>query len=254
MLKMFSPTFKWPLQFQWEAANICLTEFLQCCDQLRHLKELMSPWQGAWLHVPPGHQSLELKTPFQQRKIFQWIVSFPPEIILPEWLRWLHTHTHTHIHRSLFVLPNYYARSESKRTPVLPCVCAAQSCPGSVVQFRFWLFPSLMLRHPVLSLVFWRSLSNLSSSLSGCPLADKSLRTLMAAHTAELKYVCFLLSLTSNMFTEHSVCSYSSVPALLLRLIQKTIIIKSNIEQIQTKNNDPWLFSEEKWILPAVCW
>uniref|UniRef100_A0A672MTF5 Myelin transcription factor 1 n=1 Tax=Sinocyclocheilus grahami TaxID=75366 RepID=A0A672MTF5_SINGR len=29
-------------------------------------------------------------------------------------------------------------------------------------------------------------------SLSGCPLADKSLRTLMAAHSAELKYVCAL--------------------------------------------------------------
>lgn len=27
-------------------------------------------------------------------------------------------------------------------------------------------------------------------SLSGCPLADKSLRSLMAAHTTELKYVC----------------------------------------------------------------
>lgn len=40
------------------------------------------------------------------------------------------------------------------------------------------LYPSLLL--PVL-----RSLS-----LSGCPLADKSLRSLMAAHTPELKYVC----------------------------------------------------------------
>lgn len=61
----------------------------------------------------------------------------------------------------------------------------------------------------------------------------------MAAHTAELKYVCFLLSLTSNMFTEHSVCSYSSVPALLLRLIQKTIIIKSNIEKSKPKTMTP---------------
>lgn len=29
-----------------------------------------------------------------------------------------------------------------------------------------------------------------SFSLSGCPLADKSLRNLMAAHSADLKYVC----------------------------------------------------------------
>lgn len=34
------------------------------------------------------------------------------------------------------------------------------------------------------------SLFLLSLSLSGCPLADKSLRSLMAAHTPELKYVC----------------------------------------------------------------
>ena len=46
---------------------------------------------------------------------------------------------------------------------------------------------------------------NLSSSLSGCPLADKSLRTLMAAHTAELKYVCsiFLVPFPFPFFPCH---------------------------------------------------
>lgn len=38
----------------------------------------------------------------------------------------------------------------------------------------------------------------LSLSLSGCPLADKSLRSLMAAHTPELKYVCSTPSLPSH--------------------------------------------------------
>lgn len=36
-------------------------------------------------------------------------------------------------------------------------------------------------------------------SLSGCPLADKSLRTLMAAHSAELKYVCALIFPLMNL-------------------------------------------------------
>lgn len=39
------------------------------------------------------------------------------------------------------------------------------------------------------------SLSLPSLSLSGCPLADKSLRSLMAANTPELKYVCSTSSL-----------------------------------------------------------
>lgn len=68
---------------------------------------------------------------------------------------------------------------------------ASGECPSSL-----WLVlreegipvsPLLLRLLPTLTFLFrlW------SSSLSGCPLADKSLRTLMAAHTAELKYVRF---------------------------------------------------------------
>lgn len=47
----------------------------------------------------------------------------------------------------------------------------------------FLLFPSAVLCGSPVSCFF-------SFSLSGCPLADKSLRNLMAAHSADLKYVC----------------------------------------------------------------
>lgn len=66
--------------------------------------------------------------------------------------------------------------------------------------FLYSRIPSLSFQHPHTgfpcfpSLSFSRlacpSLFLLSLSLSGCPLADKSLRSLMAAHTPELKYVC----------------------------------------------------------------
>lgn len=48
-------------------------------------------------------------------------------------------------------------------------------------------------------------------SLSGCPLADKSLRTLMAAHTAELKYV---YAVSSNEPSTHFTtnCFYFNLP------------------------------------------
>lgn len=43
-------------------------------------------------------------------------------------------------------------------------------------------------RFSLLSIPYFPGFSSLS--LSGCPLADKSLRSLMAAHAPELKYVC----------------------------------------------------------------
>lgn len=50
----------------------------------------------------------------------------------------------------------------------------------------WWVFPS-----PPLLPLWLTPMSHLFSfSLSGCPLADKSLRNLMAAHSADLKYVC----------------------------------------------------------------
>lgn len=54
--------------------------------------------------------------------------------------------------------------------------------------FPLWLPSLLPFRSPPL---LWPPFSHflLSLSLSGCPLADKSLRSLMAAHTPELKYV-----------------------------------------------------------------
>lgn len=66
--------------------------------------------------------------------------------------------------------------------------------------FLYSCLPSLSFQHPHTGFPCFPSLSFsplacptlflLSLSLSGCPLADKSLRSLMAAHTPELKYVC----------------------------------------------------------------
>lgn len=59
--------------------------------------------------------------------------------------------------------------------------------------------PSHLLSSPPVSFLSssaFASLFLLSLSLSGCPLADKSLRSLMAAHTPELKYVCSAPSLS----------------------------------------------------------
>ncbi|KAG7220412.1 hypothetical protein INR49_018250 [Caranx melampygus] len=60
-----------------------------------------------------------------------------------------------------------------------------QFCPGSVVQFC----PGSVVQFCPGSVAMFRLCfsSAFMSCLSGCPLADKSLRTLMAAHTAELK-------------------------------------------------------------------
>lgn len=71
--------------------------------------------------------------------------------------------------------------------------------------------PSHLLSSPPVSFLSssaCASLFLLSLSLSGCPLADKSLRSLMAAHTPELKYVCSAPSLSFH-------CHFS---ALLLTL------------------------------------
>lgn len=57
-----------------------------------------------------------------------------------------------------------------------------RACLARVLRGGSSSFPALLpsLAYPPL----------FSFSLSGCPLADKSLRNLMAAHSADLKYVC----------------------------------------------------------------
>lgn len=76
---------------------------------------------------------------------------------------------------------SWYCRCLTTPAPLLtPCLFLStlpDKCSG------LWLTCCLLLAHVEI-------LSLFCSSLSGCPLADKSLRSLMAAHSAELKYVC----------------------------------------------------------------
>ena len=74
------------------------------------------------------------------------------------------------------------------------------------------------LFHPSLPLPVLCSFS-FSLSLSGCPLADKSLRSLMAAHTPELKYVCSTPSLPFH-------CHFT---ALLLTPSNATVLYSADV-------------------------